>query len=162
VANFTCHLFVGWGLARSGQLGEAAESAHFLRESADTSTLSALGADLIEGTMAAEEGRVDDARRLLDPISRGTTNPALLARLLLAELAAAEGNSAEAIRLYSGVMHTYSRFLATLSLARVHEQRGEIEEARSHYRRFLTITRSGDPDLPEVVEAKAALARLGG
>jgi len=44
----------------------------------------------------------------------------------------------------------------------MHDGRGEAEEARRYYRSFVAQTRRGDPDLPEIMEAKAALQRLGG
>ncbi|MDA1104833.1 MAG: hypothetical protein O2956_14700 [Gemmatimonadetes bacterium] len=105
---------------------------------------------------------MSDARRLLGPTARERGNPATLARTSLAELELAQGNSVEAIRLHEANLNTYSRFQATLSLAQIHESRGDIEQARVYYRSFLTITRAGDQDLPEIVQAKEALARLRG
>jgi hypothetical protein len=157
-----CQLFVGWGLARSGNIAGATRSARYLKARAETSEFSARAANLVEGTIAAEEGRVADARRLLGPIARTTGNPASLARISLAEVELGEGNTTEAISFYSGDLDSYNRFHASLALGRIYDDRGDADQARAYYRSFLTITRAGDQDLPEIVEAKAALARLGG
>jgi tetratricopeptide (TPR) repeat protein len=160
--NTSCQFFVGWGLARTGDLAGARESARILRGRAESSELSARGADLVDGTIAAEGGRVAEARRLLGPVSQHPGNEGALARLSLAELELAEGNTAEAIRYYQGALDTYGRFYVSLALARIYDERAETDLARDFYRRFLTITRAGDQDLPEIVEAKAALAGLDG
>jgi len=158
-----CQLFVGWGLARSGDLSGAAESARILRaQEADGSAFSGRAAAAVEGAIAAAEGRVTDARGLLAPTARGTGNPAGLARLSLAELEWGQGNTVEAIGYYEGDLFDYNRFHSTRALAQIHEERGDTEQARAYYRSFLTITRSGDQDLPEIVAAREALARLGG
>jgi tetratricopeptide (TPR) repeat protein len=160
--NSQCQLFVGWGLARSGDVAGARRSARYLRTRAETSEFSAQAADAVEGTIAAEEGRVAEARRLLGPIAGTTGNPASLARISLAEVELGEGNTTEAIRFYTGELDSYNRFHASRALAHIYDERGDVDQARSYYRRFLTITRAGDQALPEIVEAKAVLARLGG
>ena len=165
--NTGCLLFVGWGLARSGDLAGARETLARIRKwetEAEGRIAQIRGqyGDLVEGTIAAEEARVVDARRLLGPVASGTGNQGTLARAALAEVELAEGNVAEAIRHYSGNLYSYNRFQSVLGLARIHEHRGESDQARAYYRSFLTITREGDPDRPEIVEAREALARLGG
>lgn len=121
VTNSTCQLFVGWGRARAGDLATARESARILRARARDreSAFLTRSADLVEGTVAAQEGRVGDARRLLAPVARGVDNPASLARTSLGELEHREGNVTEAIRHHTGNLFNYNRFQAILALARL-------------------------------------------
>jgi hypothetical protein len=51
--------------------------------------------------------------------------------------------------------------LARLLLARTLERLGRAAEARKAYTDFLTFWAQADRDLPMVVEATAAIARLG-
>jgi tetratricopeptide (TPR) repeat protein len=167
VVDTQCQMFMGWGLARSGDLSGAAESLRILRRRAaevegDAAAARTRYADLVEGTLAAARGQDAEARRLLAPIAQGADNPGLLSRLPLAQVELRQGNVTEAVRYFEGNLGTYSRVEATFALAKIHEERGEKEDALRLYRGFLTITRAGDPDLPEIVEARAALARLGG
>jgi tetratricopeptide (TPR) repeat protein len=158
-----CQLFVGWGRARAGDLTIARESARILRgQEAEGSAFSGRSAGVVEGTIASVEGRVSDARRLLAPVAHGVGNEAALARISLADLELSEGNVTEAIRYYGGGLYDYNRFNTARALARIYEQRGDTEQAIEYYRTFMEITRAGDPDLPDIVEAREALARLGG
>jgi len=164
--NIGCLYFVGWGMARSGNLSGARQVVQRLRHYADEAegeiaASRSRSADMVEGTIAAEEGRVAQARRLLAPIAPGATNVSLLGRTTLAEVEMAEENFTEAIRYFSGNLYDYNRFLAVLNLARIYESRGDSEQAREYYQHFLTINRAGDQDLEEIVEAREALERLG-
>ncbi len=47
-------------------------------------------------------------------------------------------------------------------LAKIHEDRGELEQARRYYRRFLDLWGDGDLDREQVEEARQKLAQLGG
>lgn len=160
-----CQLFVGWGLARSGDLAGAAESARILRSRAAAAEGAAaitirLRADIVEGTIAAVRGRTSEARELLMRAATNINNEGTLARTSLGDLESAAGNIAEAIRYHQGNLRNYERVHATLALARIHDARGEIDQAANYYRSFLTITADGDADLPEIVEARSALVRL--
>jgi tetratricopeptide (TPR) repeat protein len=66
----------------------------------------------------------------------------------------------EAIRHYRSSQRGYQRPRAVLELARLSEEAGRPEEALKYWERFLVVTRSGDPDLPQVVEAREAVRRL--
>jgi tetratricopeptide (TPR) repeat protein len=162
-----CHLFVGWGLARSGNEAGAQESLRLLRARAseaegDVRRTIEEHADAVEGTIAAVRGDVVEARRLLRPLVTRASNSGQLGRSALAEVEWAEGNATDAIRYYEGNSYNYERPHVALELARIHDERGEGDRARVYYQRFLTITRLGDPDLPEIAEAREALERLGG
>lgn len=115
-------------------------------------------ADVVEGTIAAREGRV--ARRLLGPLGSATGNHGEMTRRSLAEVEWEQGNVAEAVSYLSANLYDYSRTQAVYTLARIHDERGDAEQARAYYRRFLTITREGDQDLPEIVQAREAWERL--
>lgn len=168
--NAMCQGFVGVGLSETGDLEGARTSLRYLRQrvqAADaaggSSDAMTLWADLVAGAIAAREGRSADARRLLSAVARrGSANQGLLARGVLGNLEAAEGNMPEAIRYYGGNLYDYSRPHAVYSLARLHEERGDVDRALAHYRSFLTMAREGDDDLPTIVEAREAAARLGG
>jgi len=82
------------------------------------------------------------------------------ARLALGELEAGQGRVDEAIRHYRSSQRGYQRPRAVLELARLSEEAGRTEEALKYWERFLVITRSGDQDLPQVVEARAAVQKL--
>jgi hypothetical protein len=49
----------------------------------------------------------------------------------------------------------------TWRLAKLYEATERAAEAVEAYNRFLTLWSGADPDLPPVVEAREALARLG-
>ncbi|MFQ5536518.1 MAG: tetratricopeptide repeat protein [Gemmatimonadota bacterium] len=158
-----CQLFVGWGLARSGDLEGAAESARILRErEVEGSAFAGRSADVVEGAMAAARGRTAAARRLLTPGANGTGNEGELARLSLGEVELGEGNVTEAIRHFSGNLYNYTRVAVLRRLAGIYEERGDTAQARTYYRSVLTVTRVGDQDMPELTAAREALARLGG
>ncbi len=102
--------------------------------------------------------------RAAEPVLREmTTRPDVLggrARLAMGEWEAAQGHVDEAIRHYQASLHGYQRPRAVLELARLHESAGRKAEALEYWNRLLVTTRSGDQDLPQVVEAKEAVARL--
>lgn len=166
--NMQCQEFIGWGAARSGDLTTAKASLRVLRghaaEATDSARRATIGTqgDVVGGAIAVAEGRPADARRLLVGSTGTPTVSGTLARASLAVAEVAAGNFVEATRYLEGNLATYDRPMAALDLARLHDKRGESEEAKKYYRSFLTMTRRGEPDLPEIVEAKAALTRLGG
>ena len=85
--NIECHLFVGWGLARSGDIVGATESARLLRGHEEGGAAYAgRVADVVEGAIAVAEGRVGEARRLLAPVANGNDNPAAMSRNSLGAL----------------------------------------------------------------------------
>ena len=86
----------------------------------------------------------------------------------LARVAIARGDLDGAIKIYRGLL-TYgphSKWIAAyeplyvLQIARLLEKKGDGPAALSEYRRFLDLWKSADADLPELAEARRAVARL--
>jgi tetratricopeptide (TPR) repeat protein len=84
-----------------------------------------------------------------------------------ARVAAAQGRTAEAIALYRGLLtpgpeQKWTAMLDprhVIALARLLDKAGERDAARAEYQRFLEHWKAADPDLPELAEARARLAR---
>lgn len=88
----------------------------------------------------------------------------------LARVAKARGDRRGAIDIYQRLL-TYGpaqtwvaafepRYV--LETARLLDQAGDARASRAEYARFLQLWEHADPDLPEIGEARRALARLGG
>ena len=84
-----------------------------------------------------------------------------------ARAAAAQGRTAEAIALYRALLtpgpeQKWTAMLDprhVIALARLLDKAGERDAARAEYRQFLEYWKAADPDLPELAEARARLAR---
>ena len=84
-----------------------------------------------------------------------------------ARAAAAQGRTAEAIALYRALLtpgpeQKWTAMLDprhVIALARLLDKAGERDAARAEYQRFLEYWKAADPDLPELAEARARLAR---
>ncbi len=114
-----------------------------------------------DGWIALKNGRVDEAiaafQRTLrhrPPIWATDPYEDCLANAYL-EL----GRLDEAIAEYERILRLNPHYpLAQYCLARSYESKGDGERAQAAYRRFLEIWQDADPDIPEVIEAKARLA----
>ena len=135
----------------------------------------------LEGEIALADGDLPKASAAFsagEPTGRmwfavGQRTAALLANDLKlrdgpARVARARGDLAGAIQIYRRLL-VYDRdqkWVATLQpryvfeIARLLEQRGEIQQARVEYERFLGLWKTADPDLPELAEAKRAVDHL--
>ena len=137
VENSTCQMFLGWGFARSGDLTRARASAKILRDRVTAAPDSAAAAGrrntlaVVEGAIAAAEGRSDQARDLMRPVARTLSLAGDLSRVSMADLEVAAGNIPEAQTYLHGELASFSRPYLTLVLARLHDQRGEIEDAEA-------------------------------
>jgi tetratricopeptide (TPR) repeat protein len=68
------------------------------------------------------------------------------------------GRLDEAIAEYERILKINPRYpLAAYRLGQAYERKGERERARAAYERFLEIWKDADPDVPEMIEAKARL-----
>ncbi|MGH7595072.1 MAG: protein kinase domain-containing protein [bacterium] len=77
----------------------------------------------------------------------------------------AEQNAREAVGIYSTV-ETPDRAIyhpkSILLLGKILEQKGQRDQARQQYEKFLKLWKNADEDLPDLIEAKTALAKLRG
>ncbi len=84
-----------------------------------------------------------------------------------ARAAAAQGKLDEAIALYRGLLtpgpqQKWTAMLDPLhviALARVLDKAGQRDASRVEYQRFLELWKDADKELPQLAEARAALAR---
>jgi predicted Zn-dependent protease len=68
----------------------------------------------------------------------------------------------KAIMEYQRILHLNPNYpLAEYHLAQAYERTGATQDARGAYERFLRIWNTADADVPEIIEAKNALNRLG-
>jgi len=68
----------------------------------------------------------------------------------------------DAIQEYQRILRLNPSYpLAQYHLAQAHRRKGQVEQARAAYERFLQIWKGADADLPEIVDAKKELAALG-
>jgi tetratricopeptide (TPR) repeat protein len=167
--NSTCYLFLGAAFVREEQWDHHRTVVQRLRGRAASLKAEDPEADVgfLEATaqfLTAYESQVRGDFRAARPelVALRTRGDVVggRARLALGELEAAQNRVEEAIRHYRSSQRGYQRPRAVLELARLSEAAGRPDEARKYWERFLVITRSGDPDLPQVVEARAALDRL--
>ncbi|MGW8268783.1 MAG: tetratricopeptide repeat protein [Longimicrobiales bacterium] len=165
----SCYLFLGAAFIRAGQSDQHEAVIHRLQSKATSERAADPEADVgfleaaVEFLTAYEsqlEGDYRAARTVLVKLRTRADLIGARARIALGELEAAQGRVEEAIRHYRSSQRGYQRPKAVLELARLSEAAKRPDEARKYWERFLVITRSGDPDLPEVAEARAALQRL--
>jgi len=167
--NSTCYLFMGAAFAREGLwdhhqvVVERVQGAISARQAADPEAdvedLEAIS-QFLTAYQGVVQGDYRGARAPLRELRIRGDQVGGRARLALGELEAAEGRIEESIRHYRSSQRGYQRPRAVLELARLSEAAGRPDEAKKYWERFLIITRSGDQDLPQVVEAREALQRL--
>jgi tetratricopeptide (TPR) repeat protein len=69
----------------------------------------------------------------------------------------------EAIQEYQRILRLNPSYpMAQYHLAQAYRRKGQAEQARAAYERFLQIWKGADADIPEVVDAKKELLTLGG
>jgi tetratricopeptide (TPR) repeat protein len=134
----------------------------------------------LEGEIALARGELAQAAsafsgsepstRILDPaiIMTSVLLNALPSRDGLARVAIARGDLDGAIRIYRDLLVYGSdkKFIApfdpryVLQIARLLEKKGDHKAALDEYQRFLAFWKGADNDLPELAEARRAVARL--
>jgi tetratricopeptide (TPR) repeat protein len=123
-----------------------------------------------EAAAAWRSGRLEEAAGRLEALASGKYAPdQVLASALLAEVEAARGRDAVAIRLLERQRSTglqapldalrYPRSL--LLLAQAYERTGDRARARERLDELLSLWRQADEDLPMLREARALRSRLG-
>lgn len=165
----TCFIFLGTAFAREerwedhravmDRIQARAASLRAEDTEADTGSLEAT-VRLLTAYGSQVRGDYRAARPVLVELRTRADVVGARARLALGELEAAQGRVEEAIRHYRSSQRGYQRARAVLELARLSEAANRPDEARKYWERFLVITRSGDPELPQVLEAREALRRL--
>ena len=169
--------------AGGGRLGAAQQRlAHARQVYRSTSPLEVWWMHALEGEVALAQRDFDKAARAFaagEParkmflVLQGTRESLsfyannLVLRDGRARAAAAQGRTAEAIALYRALLtpgpeQKWTAMLDprhVIALARLLDKAGERDAARAEYQRFLEYWKAADPDLPELAEARARLAR---
>jgi eukaryotic-like serine/threonine-protein kinase len=130
----------------------------------------ARGQQLVEGTIAMAEGRVEEGLELHRRATERWNGEWLSTPLLaLAHDMAGQADSAlVAYHRFEDLTHWMRptadilfRALAYERMAQLHEERGEVAEAVRYHQRFIDLWNDADPELqPRVESARHALARL--
>jgi hypothetical protein len=168
----------GLGAARSGNLAQARDDQARLAALRDGLLAAKVGywADqvdiqrlLLAGWIARVEGRNDDALQLVraaadredatekHPVTPG---PIVPARELLGELLLDLGRPAEALREFEASQQREpNRLHGYYGAARAAELSGDTGKAKIQYGQLVTLTAQADTERPEVLQAKAFLAK---
>jgi hypothetical protein len=166
----------GLGAARGGNPAEARKSVARLEALRDamTAAKNAYWANQAEiqrlavaGWIARAEGRNDEAVTLLrqaadredatekHPVTPGSIQPA---REMLAELLLELGQASQALAEFEASQKVDPNRLHGLAgAARAAERAGDRARARRYYEQLVDLTRTGDTERPEVVQARAFL-----
>lgn len=163
--------------AREGRFDDARAGVERLQEIADSvmaagdsvAARSVQGrAWTLRGRLAAVTDSVDAAiahlRRGLAMINGLWTAPRDIDRYWLAGLIRDRGGEDEALRIYGSLYwNPWLEALGYYERARLHERRGEREQALLYYSRFLEMWADADPHLqPRIESAQRAMERLAG
>lgn len=118
---------------------------------------------LARGAVATAEGRAEEALALIDERSPWGDKERALQSILRARAYEAMGRTDNAIAAYEEYLATRTRQKMPLNgfylgevlerLGRMHEERGDREEAAEYYRRFVELWADADPELRPRVEA---------
>jgi hypothetical protein len=166
------------GAARGGDLAVARRDVDRLQALRETLVQAKQGywADQVEiqrraaaGWLARAEGKNDEAVALLrsaadleDSTEKHPVTPApvLPAREMLGDLLLELGQARPALVEYeASLRREANRFNGLLGAARAAEQAGDAATAKRYYVQFVVLAAQADPDRPELVQAKAFLAR---
>ena len=108
---------------------------------------------------SVEDGRLAEVRRLLRPISGGKQRQG---HPRADDPGGPGAGGWQRDRIHRARFYDWTRPRPVDSLARIHDERGDDARALAYDRSFLTTTREGEQDLPQIVEAREAVARLDG
>jgi tetratricopeptide (TPR) repeat protein len=175
------HLLSGVAHIQAGRLREAASELDAQRLLPDGETvLERTWRHFLEGEMALARGDLEQAATAFSaaqPATRmfdaGSILPSVLFNVLpsrdgLARVAIARGDVDGAIKIYRDLLRygPHSKWVApleplyVLQVARLLEKRGDRKAALDEYQRFLNLWKNADAELPELAEARRAVARL--
>jgi tetratricopeptide (TPR) repeat protein len=168
----------GLGMVRSGDVVGAkheVDAIHELRRALQKSNQS-YWADrsqdqilALSGWIAHAEGSRDEGLKLMreaaDREDASVKHVAMENRLypmreLLAELLLAMREPASALREYEAALkENPNRYRGTYGAARAAEAAGDQQKAKGHFTKLVALSKSADTERPELVEAKAFLAK---
>jgi tetratricopeptide (TPR) repeat protein len=124
----------------------------------------------VAGMMALAQGRRDEALSALAqassaesalPAPFGLPSPPKPAQELFGELLLDSGRPRDAVEQFErALQRNRNRSLSVLGLARAQAALGDRDKARTQYAALLASFDRADADVPEVAEARSALARL--
>ena len=116
----------------------------------------------MSGYIALKRGQTDQAiASLKEACRRPLTWDADPLEDCLANAYLELGRFDEAVAEYQRILELNPNYpLTHYHLAQVHERRGQMERARTEYQEFLRVWSKADPDIPEVILARARLNLL--
>ncbi len=168
----------GLGAARGGNAAVARQSVERLQALRDALTAAKLGywaeqADIqrriVAAWLARAEGKGPEALQLLRAAADAedatekhpvTPGPLVPARELLGEMLLEAGQPRDALKVFEAAMRIEpNRFRGLSGAARAAELSGDRDKARAYYQNLLALSAKADTERPELVEAKAFLAK---
>jgi tetratricopeptide (TPR) repeat protein len=164
--NAICSLILGAAFASMGQWDDHEKMMRSLRSAsaAEKDSIRAKQimetAEIVRAMGLHRRGDLDGARTILQ---RHATETSFAANQIRYELALVEADAkhpAEALRNFASLRNTLWRSSSLLGSAMMHEELGQLAEARADYARFLTLTSNGVQTLPAIARARTAYARL--
>lgn len=162
---------VGVWNARAGRIDDARELLDTARARMDGDMHSNVAIMRLEAEIALAEGDAASATERFEA-ALSLDPDWILALSALAELRYAEGALEQAERHLVELVESREHspgdetlvewVLARYRLARIHDERGDLDAARANYNRFLALWGGGDRELPEIAAARDRLKILGG
>jgi hypothetical protein len=160
-------LYLGQAQLKAGRLPAARASLEAMRAAIrPTSSYDRAVLQGLEAAVAVAEGRASRAIESAAPVHDSRTAAFRLSALAQGYGAAGQLDSAlaAAVRLSNtfafGEEAQIEWARGPLLVARFAEAKGDSATARAAYSRLIEQWRSGDPDLPDLIEARRALGRL--
>jgi tetratricopeptide (TPR) repeat protein len=164
---------VGMASAILGDFGRADETLQLLRQQVSNQQgveklIDSVQEREMDAMIRIAHGKTDEGIALLQeagsledqiPGPVGLPFPVKRARELLGEVLLGSGRAQEAADQFQlALARTSNRTLSILGLARAYARLGDTARAREQYQRVLDIWRQADADLPELQEARSAMA----
>ena len=138
-----------------------------LRKKAAGDGLGAEGERAIRALAALAEDKPAEAVTLIEPVSFDASHTDVVSVWTIAKTqardwpAAVKGLSFLVSREARGGLSATTAYVYA-TLARVHVEMGQKDEARKHYQKFLDLFKDADPDLPLLLQVKDEITKLGG
>jgi len=160
-------LYLGQAQLRAGRLTSAKASLESMRAGIrPTSSYDRAVFQGLEAAVAVAEGRISDAIESAAPLHDSRTAAFRLSALAQSYDAAGQLDSALAVAVRLSNTFAFGEeaqiewMRGPLLVARYAEAKGDSATARAAYSRFIEQWKDGDQDLPDLILARRALARL--